>query len=168
MAKAEPKYDPTKEILVTEEGHKKLLEELEYLKSGGRKEIAEQLKEAISYGDLSENSEYEDAKNKQAFLEGQIYDLEQKVKNAKIVKDTGGKKHATVQLGDKVTIKSETDKKAASIVYTLVGATEADPFDNKVSNESPLGQALLHKKVGELVVFDAPKGEVTFKLEKIG
>ena len=166
MVKDDKNFDPSKEILVTQEGYDKLVEELEFLKAGGRKEVADQLKEAISYGDLSENSEYEEAKNKQAFLEGRIIELEMKVKNAKIVKDDGkGGKHSAVQLGDKVVLLSKATNKEE--VFTLVGATEADPFNNRVSNESPLGSALLDRKVGEEVLFNAPKGEVSYKLLKI-
>jgi len=159
--------DTSKEILVTQEGYDKLVEELNYLKNGGRKEVAEQLKEAISYGDLSENSEYEEAKNKQAFLEGRILELEMKVKNAKIVKEDKKTKGASVQLGSVITLIDQDEKGAKEEVYTLVGSTEGDPFVGKVSNESPLGQSLLDRKIGDVISYNAPKGTIKYKLLKI-
>jgi transcription elongation factor GreA len=161
------KNDLNKEILVTKAGYDKLVEELEHLKNVRRKEVAEHLKEAISYGDLSENSEYEEAKNEQAFVEGRIIELERKVENAKIVKEVKTDKVGYVQLGAVVTLLELDDKEAKEEEYTLVGATEAEPFTGKVSNESPLGHALFEKKVGDVVTYEAPKGEVSYKIVKI-
>lgn len=167
MSKDDKSTDLNKEILVTKAGYEKLVEELEHLKNVRRKEVADHLKEAISYGDLSENSEYEEAKNEQAFVEGRIIELEMKVKNAKIVKDADKKKNDTVQLGSEVVIIEQDDKSAKEETITLVGATEAEPFAGKVSNESPLGHALFEKKVGDIITYDAPKGKLSYKIVKI-
>lgn len=167
MPKDDKSTDLNKEILVTKAGYEKLVEELEHLKNVRRKEVAEHLKEAISYGDLSENSEYEEAKNEQAFVEGRIIELELKVKNAKIVKEVKKDKGTTVQLGSEVVLLEQGSKNSKEETITLVGATEAEPFAGKVSNESPLGHALFEKKVGDIVTFEAPKGEVSYKIVKI-
>jgi transcription elongation factor GreA len=154
-----------KSILVTKEGLKKLTEELEQLKNVKRKEVAERIKEAISYGDLSENSEYEEAKNEQAFVEGRIIELEDKVKFAKIITE----KHqvASVQLGTKVVIKNLTKRSAHPEEYTIVGSTEADPLTHKISNESPVGRALLDKRAGEKVKVQIPAGLVEYEILKL-
>jgi transcription elongation factor GreA len=151
------------EVLVTRAGLKKLQEELENLKTVRRKEVAGRLQEAISYGDLSENSEYEEAKNEQAFIEGRILELENKVKNAKIIKDTHAK---TVQIGSKVTIRQIGIRKDAE-TYLIVGTTEADPFENKISNESPIGSAIIDKGVGEKVEVEVPAGNFKFEITKL-
>jgi len=155
-----------KVTLVTKEGLKKLTEELDYLKNIKRKEVAKRIKEAISYGDLSENSEYEDAKNEQAFIEGRILELEEKVKYAKIIegKKSSGK---TVQMGSKVTIERVQKANSEPEVYTIVGSTEADPINNKISNESPVGAALLGRSVGDMVHAEVPKGEIEYKILKL-
>jgi transcription elongation factor GreA len=152
-----------KEVLLTKDGLKAMKEELEYLKTDGRKKVSERLKEAISFGDLSENSEYEEAKNEQGFIEGRISELEIKIKNAKIIKDTGTK---VVSLGSKVTLVNLT-KKGEEVVYTLVGSTEADPFNGKISNESPVGIALIDKAKNEKVKVLAPGGVVEYHIIKI-
>lgn len=159
--------DGDKVTLVTREGLEKLKEELNYLKEVKRKEVAERIKEAISYGDLSENSEYEESKNEQAFLEGRILELEEKIKHAKII-DERHKKTATVQIGSKVVI-SSTDSKGAlrEQEYTIVGSTEADPLSFKISNESPVGRALLERKVGDLVKVKVPAGQIQLKVLKV-
>ncbi len=157
--------DDTKVTLVTKEGLKKLQEELEYLKNVKRKDVAARIKEAISYGDLSENSEYEEAKNEQAFVEGRILELEDKVKYAKIIP---GKSHDTiVQLGSRVTIRNIGQKNAKSEEYTIVGSTEADPLSHKISNESPVGAALLGQHKGDIVKVMAPNGVIEFEIEEI-
>lgn len=159
--------DSDKVTLVTREGLEKLKEELNYLKEVKRKEVAERIKEAISYGDLSENSEYEESKNEQAFLEGRILELEEKIKHAKII-DERHKKTATVQIGSKVVI-STTDSKGAlrEQEYTIVGSTEADPLSFKISNESPVGRALLDRKIGDLVKVKVPAGQIQLKVLKV-
>lgn len=148
--------------LVTKEGLKNLKEELENLKKVRRKEIAAKIKEAISYGDLSENSEYEEAKNEQAFVEGRIIELEEKIKNAKIIteKQKSGK---IVQIGSTVKVKCKSGKGSDEAKYIIVGSTEAD-LENKISNESPVGSALLDKKVGENVKVVVPAGIVEYQI----
>lgn len=155
------------QTLVTKEGLKKLEQELESLKTVRRKEVAERLKEAISYGDLSENSEYQEAKNEQAFIEGRILELEQMIKNAKIISDskTAGK-GKDIQIGATVTIKNKTDNDDP-IEYTIVGSTEADPLDHKISNESPVGRALLGKKKGDVVDVKTPAGPYKYEVVKV-
>jgi len=151
-----------KPIIVTEEGFEKLKSELEYLKSTRRKEIAERLKNAIAYGDLSENSEYQEAKEEQAFLEGKIVELEKQIQSAEVAKDTG--KKSVVNLGSVVTLEQD----GVSVGdFTIVGATEADPFDNKISNESPVGTAVLGKKKGATVRVEMPSGIIEYTIVKI-
>lgn len=155
------------QTLVTKEGLKKLQDELEHLKTVKRKEVASRLKEAISYGDLSENSEYQEAKNEQAFIEGRILELEQMIKNAKIISD---KKAATrtkdVQIGTTVTVRNKTDGDEP-VIYTIVGSTEADPLDQKISNESPVGKALLGKKKGDTIDVSTPAGAFKYEVLKV-
>ncbi len=155
-----------KVTLVTKDGYKKLLAELDNLKNVKRKEVAARIKEAISYGDLSENSEYEEAKNEQAFTEGRILELEGKVKSIKIIdekKKTGTK---TVQLGSTVVIKNKSIKGSKPVEYTIVGSTEAD-YENKISNESPVGNALLDKVVGDKVKVVVPLGVMEYEIINI-
>lgn len=160
-------YDD-EETLVTKEGLKKLKDELDYLKNVRRKEVAQRLKEAISYGDLSENSEYEEAKNEQAFIEGRILELERKIKSAKIISDHEGKKIGKeVNIGSSVTIRDITSGEEAEETYTIVGATEADPFDFKISNESPIGKALLSTCRGDHVKVPTPSGIVEYEVVKV-
>lgn len=153
--------------LVTKEGFKKLKEELDYLKTERRKEVAERLKEAISYGDLSENAEYEEAKNEQAFVEGRILELEEKIKNAKIITekktDQRGK---IVEIGSSVVAQNKTDRDDPE-EYTIVGATEADPLERKISNESPLGKALLGKQKGDTVEVPTPSGKLKYEVLRV-
>jgi transcription elongation factor GreA len=161
---AEQKFDnqDDKVTLVTKEGLAKLKEELNFLQNTKRREVAERLKEAISYGDLSENSEYEEAKNEQAFVEGRIAELEEKIKFAKIIEE---KQHvATVQLGTKVVIKNVNKKNAETQEYVIVGSTEADPLEHKISNESPVGSSLLDKQVGDIVKVSTPDGIVEYEI----
>ncbi|KKU80359.1 MAG: Transcription elongation factor GreA [Candidatus Peregrinibacteria bacterium GW2011_GWA2_47_7] len=158
--------DDNKLTLLTKEGLEKLKEELKYLKEVKRKEVAERIKEAISYGDLSENSEYEEAKNEQAFLEGRILELEEKVKFAKIISDHS-KTSARVQLGSTIVIVNTGKKNAEKEQYTIVGSTEADPLQQRISNESPIGHALLDRKVGDEVKVMVPAGVCHYKLMKI-
>ncbi len=154
--------DESKITLVTKDGLGKLREELDYLHNTKRREVAERLKEAISYGDLSENSEYEEAKNEQAFVEGRIVELEEKVKYARIIEE---KQHvATVQLGTKVVIQNIGRKKTETEEYVIVGSTEADPLEHKISNESPVGASLLDKKKGDIVKVMIPDGVVEYEI----
>jgi transcription elongation factor GreA len=143
-------------IIVTAEGLQKLKDELDYLKTTRRQEVADRLKEAISYGDLSENSEYQEAKEEQAFLEGKIIELEKTIKTVQVAK--GDNRKTVIHLGSVVTL--ELDKK--QITVTLVGATEAEPFEGKISNESPLGKAISGAKKGDVVEVDAPSGKLSY------
>lgn len=155
-----------KTITLTKEGKKKLEQELLDLKSRVRLEIAEKIKTARSYGDLSENSEYDEAKDEQAKVEARIADLEVTLKNVIIVEDSAkGKKTATVKLGSKVTVLDvELD---CEETYEIVSSIEADPTENKISDDSPLGAALIGKKEGSIVKVEAPVGTIEYKIAKI-
>lgn len=150
-----------KAIKVTDEGLKKLQDELEHLKTEGRKDIAEKIKVARGYGDLSENSEYDDAKNEQAKIEARIVELEAMLKNVEIIKDIKGAAK-TVVVGVKVKVYDEEFDEEDE--YYIVGSTEADPATNKISDESPVGRALLGHKVNDSVVVEAPAGEIRLKI----
>lgn len=153
------------QTLLTKEGLKKLKDELEHLKTVRRQEVANRLKEAISYGDLSENSEYEEAKNEQAFLEGRILELEEMIKRAKIIteKKSDSRSGKIVDIGSSVTVIC-TKVSDESQKYTIVGSTEADPVEHKISNESPLGRSLLGKQKGDTVVVQAPAGDMKYEI----
>ena len=154
------------QVLITKEGLAKLKEELRHYKDVRRKEVAMRLKEAISYGDLSENSEYEEAKNEQAFVEGRIIELEKMVDNAEII--TEGKKETglTAQIGSTVTIQNITEGDEPETM-TIVGSTEANALDHKISNESPIGSALLGKEKNEIVKVKVPAGTYEYKILKV-
>lgn len=152
---------------VTREGLKKLEEELEYLRTVKRAEIAQRLHEAMEEGDIDENAEYDDAKNQQAFVEGRILMLETMIRNALIIDESTGKKQRSeVTLGSVVTVKQIGDN-GDTEQYSLVGSAEADPRQGRISNESPLGKALLGKRVGDEVTINAPAGKLTFKIISI-
>lgn len=153
-----------KEIVLTYEGLKKLEEELTHLKSVKRLEIAERIKQALSFGDISENSEYDEAKNEQAAVEGRIVILETMLKNAKVI-DEDEVSTDSVSLGSKVKLFDEEFQE--EVVYSIVGSTEADPTKYKISNESPVGSALMGKKVGSEVEVAAPDGVIKFKILEI-
>ena len=149
-----------KETLLTADGLKKLEEELAYYKSVRRIEVSERIKTAIEYGDISENSEYDDAKNEQAFIEGHIIELENKINTAKIIDEKTRKN--VVSVGSKVKLlDQEYDEE---LDYVIVGSSEADPFNNRISNESPVGSAILGKKKGATVEVNTPDGVATFKI----
>lgn len=151
-----------KKVMLTQEGKNKLIERLEYLKSVKRLEIADRLKAAIALGDLSENSEYTDAKNEQGFLEGEIKELEEKIHNSEIIQDDGSD---VVSIGTKVRILDvEFDEEET---YTIVGSTEADPDENKISNESPIGAAIIGQTAGSTVQVHAPAGILQYKILEI-
>ena len=152
-----------KKVLVTEDGYNKLVEKLNYLKSVKRIEIADRLKAAIALGDLSENSEYDDAKNEQAFLEGEIQELEAKIRNSDIIKAGAGD---VVQMGSTVVVIDQEFAEDGPETFMIVGSTEADP-EGKISNESPLGQALLGQKVGSVVDVHAPAGVIKYEIQEI-
>jgi len=150
-----------KEILLTQEGYDNLEKELDYLKTEERAAIAERIRVALGFGDLSENSEYDEAKNAQAANETKIADLENKIRRAKII-DESEIDTKTVQIGNKVKIKDlEFDE---DLEYTIVGSTEVDLANNKISNESPIGAALLGAKKGETVEANTPGGVLKFKI----
>jgi len=159
----------TKETILTAEGLAKLEKELEELRTVKRVQNSERIKVAISYGDISENSEYDDAKNEQAFIEGRILELEQMVSTAIIIDDKGKKKKGVVGLGSKVLIEDldPEDEEDKEQEYSVVGTTEADPFAGKISNESPLGAAILGKKVNTVVTVRTPTGEHEYKILKV-
>ncbi len=146
---------------VTSDGLKKLQDELEHLKTVGRAEIAEKIKIARGYGDLSENSEYDDAKNEQAKMEARINDLELMLKNVEIISSTKGAVKK-VRVGVKVKVYDEEFKEECE--YTIVGSTEANPHEQKISDESPIGKALLGKKVGDEVIAETPGGEIKLRI----
>ena len=152
-----------KETLLTAEGLKKLEDELAYYKSVRRIEVSQRIKTAIEYGDISENSEYDDAKNEQAFIEGHIIELENKINTAKIIDENV--KGDTVTVGSKVTLLDEEFNE--ELDYTIVGSSEADPFNNRISNESPVGVAILGKVKGDKVEVNTPDGMVSFKILSI-
>lgn len=153
-----------KTIKITEDGLTKLKDELENLKTQGRAEIAEKIKVARGYGDLSENSEYDEAKNEQAKIEARIVELENMLKNVEIIEDVKGYAK-TVVIGVKVkALDMEFNEECE---YRVVGSTEANPLEGKISDESPLGKALLGKKIGDEVIVDAPAGELKFKILEI-
>ena len=153
-----------KKFIMTYEGVKKLEEELEYLKTVKRKEITEKIKVALGYGDLSENSEYDEAKNDQAFTEGRIIQLENMLKNAVVVDESEIPKD-NVSVGSIVKVMDyEFDEE---VEYTIVGSAEADPMNFKISNESPVGSALLGKKVGDVVEVAVPSGVSKFEVLEI-
>lgn len=149
-----------KEVVLTIEGLKKLEEELELLKTEKRREVASRIKQALDFGDISENSEYDDAKNEQAFIEGRIITLEKMLRNAKVIDEIEGTE--IVALGAKVRLKDmdygdEED-------YFIVGSAEADPSTNKISNESPVGKAVLGKSKGTTVEVDVPAGMIRYQI----
>ena len=154
----------SKKYIMTYEGVKKLEEELEHLKTVKRKEITEKIKVALGYGDLSENSEYDEAKNEQAFTEGRIIQLENMLKNAEVV-DENDISTDVVSIGSKVKVKDyEFDEE---VDYTIVGSAEADPMEYKISNESPVGRGLMGKRVGDVVEVVVPGGVNKFEILEI-
>ena len=155
-----------KKNILTYEGLQKLEEELQDLKVVKRREIAQKIKEAREQGDLSENAEYDAAKDEQRDIEAQIAELEEILKNAEIIQDeAGGKKSNKVKMESVVKLHDvEYDE---DIEYVIVGSSEADSLNNKISNESPLGAALIGKKVGDTVKVEAPVGEIEYKIIEV-
>jgi transcription elongation factor GreA len=149
---------------MTQAGKEKLAQELEYLKSVKRKEVVERIKIARSFGDLSENSEYDSAKEEQAFVEGRITTLENMIRNAKIIAESeiAGD---SVALGRSVTFIELPDGEEET--YSIVGSAEADPFEGKISNDSPIAKSLLGKKVGDQVTVQTPGGEMNVRIVSI-
>ena len=154
-----------KEVILTPDGYKKLQQEIEYLSTEKRREVAERIKEAREFGDISENSEYDDAKNEQAMLESRIASLEDKLRSASVI-DAKELSNDVVRVGSLVNVKDESSGK--SLQYTIVGSTEANPSENKLSNESPVGRALMGHKRNDVVSVPVPKGPARkLKITKI-
>lgn len=153
-----------KQTFVTEEGLQKLKDELDYLITEKRKEVVERIKIARSFGDLSENSEYDAAKDEQAFVEGRIIQLEKMIRNAKIItaSDSEGDQ---ITIGKTVIIKELPDGEEEE--YQIVGSTESNPLEGKISNDSPMAQSLLGKHVGDEVTVQTPAGEMNLKIIKV-
>ncbi len=147
---------------LTRQGYQKLQEELEYLRKVKRQEVAKRLHEAMEGGELIEDAEYEAAKNEQAFVEGRIQDLEMLLANARVIEETG--QMDTVQLAARVTIQ-EGDSEPET--YIIVGPAEADPREGRISNESPLGRALMNHRPGDVVTVEAPDGPFTVRILKV-
>ncbi|MDR1702885.1 MAG: transcription elongation factor GreA [Sporomusaceae bacterium] len=153
-----------KETVLTIDGLKKLEQKLDFLKSVRRREVAERIKQAIEFGDISENSEYEDAKNEQAFIEGEILTLEKMLRNAKVI-DEDDIKTDEVTLG--AIVKLRDLEFGDEFEYSIVGSAEADPTEFKISNESPVGQAILGQKVGSIVEVNVPAGLLQYEIVEI-
>lgn len=152
----------TKQFKMTAAGKEELEKELDYLKTEGRIDIAEKLKVARSYGDLSENSEYDEAKSEQAKIEARISELEYQLDNAVIIDAASSD---TISMGSKVTVVRKNDNTQA--VYEIVGFAQSDPAQGKISDESPVGKALMGAKVGETVVVEAPIGNLELEIKTI-
>mgnify|MGYP001305499975 FL=1 len=153
-----------KKHYMTAEGKQKLEQELEYLKTERRKQVVERIKIARSYGDLSENSEYDAAKDEQAFVESRIQQIEQMIRNAIIIEEDGSNPNV-VNIGKSVTFKELPDGEEET--YTIVGSAESDPFEGKISNDSPMAKSLIGKSVGDEVVVPTPGGELRVKILKV-
>ena len=151
-----------KKNILTYEGLKKYEEELEDLKVNKRRENAEKLKEARAQGDLSENAEYDAARTEQALVEGKIQELEAMLENVEVIKERNTE---VVDIGTNVKIKYDDDDETD--VYTICGSKEVDPFNNKISNESPIAKALMHHKVGDVVTVESPNGEYNVEIKEI-
>lgn len=154
----------TKDVILTVEGLKRLEEELINLKTVKRQEVAERIKQAREFGDISENSEYEDAKHEQAFIEGRILTLETKLRNAKLI-DSDSIDTDTVHIGSKVKLKDL--ESGDEFEYVIVGSMEADPLDSKISNESPVGKAIIGQKSGAIVEVNVPVGTLKYEIVAI-
>ncbi len=153
-----------KEVIMTPEGLQKLEQELEYLKSVRRHEVAERIKQAREFGDISENSEYEDAKNEQAFIEGRILTLENLLRNARLI-DEANIDNFEVSVGSTVLVRDLGT--GEDITYSIVGPTETNPLERRISNQSPVGRALLGHRVGDIVDVKVPAGTLHYQIVNI-
>jgi transcription elongation factor GreA len=153
-----------KEVLLTPEGYEKLKAEIEYLSTEKRREVAERIRHAREFGDIAENSEYDDAKNEQALLEHRIATLEERLRSARVIQK-GDVKKDEVSIGSKVRLKDMATNK--TLEYFIVGSAEANPSEMKLSNESPVGKAIIGKRKGEVVEVAAPRGTLKFKVLEI-
>jgi transcription elongation factor GreA len=153
-----------KDVILTPEGYKKLNQEIEYLSNEKRREVADRIRVAREFGDIAENAEYDDAKTEQALLEHRIATLEERLRNARVIEKKDIAKDV-VSVGSKVRLRDLDAKQ--TVEYRIVGSAEADPADNKLSNESPVGKAIIGKKKGETVEVSAPRGSMKFKILEI-
>ena len=154
-----------KEVLLTPEGYEKLTQELELLRTDRRREVADRIRVAREFGEIAENAEYDDAKNEQAMLEHKIAQLEERLLSARVITRREISKD-TVSIGSHVRIK-DMEKGGKTFEYRIVGSAEANPAENKLSNESPVGKAIMGKKKGEIVEVSAPRGSRKFKIMEI-
>jgi transcription elongation factor GreA len=150
-----------KEVILTAEGYKKLQQEIEYLSTDKRRQVAERIRVAREFGDIAENAEYDDAKNEQAHLEARIALLEERLKSARVVTKKEIKS-GEVSIGTKVRLRDMDANQ--TVEYHIVGSAEADPTEHKLSNESPVGKAIMGRKKGEVVEVAAPRGALKFKI----
>jgi transcription elongation factor GreA len=153
-----------KDVILTPEGYEKLKQEIEYLTTDKRREVADRIRVAREFGDISENAEYDDAKNEQALLEQRIATLEERLRNARVI-DKKDVAKDVVSIGSKVRLRDLDAKQ--TIEYRIVGSAEANPAENKLSNESPVGKAIIGRKKGETVEVAAPRGAMKFKILEI-
>jgi transcription elongation factor GreA len=153
-----------KDVILTPEGYEKLKQEIEHLTTTKRREVADRIRVAREFGDISENAEYDDAKNEQALLEQRIATLEERLRNARVI-DKKEVAKDVVSIGAKVRLRDLDAKQ--TIEYRIVGSAEANPAENKLSNESPVGKAIIGKKKGEMVEVAAPRGSMKFKILEI-
>lgn len=153
-----------KQTVVTDEGLRRLEKELEELKTVKRKEIAEKIKVALSFGDLSENSEYDEAKNEQAIIEGRIAEIESQLKNVRVL-DENELTNETVHIGS--TVRMKDTGTGEELTYRIVGSTESDPLEGKISDESPVGKAVSGHHVGEVVEVETPGGIMNLEIVEI-
>src|SRR5579875_1396434 len=154
-----------KEVILSPEGLRKLEEELDHLKSVRRREVAERIRQAREFGDITENSEYEDAKNEQAFIEGRILTLEKMLRNAHVV---DGHDHSPEEVGIGTRVRVRDEESAEEEVFTIVGSAEADPAQSRISNESPVGRGLVGHRVGDVVEIHVPVGTIRYRLLEVG
>ena len=150
-----------KDVLLTPEGYEKLKQEIEFLRGDKRREIADRIRVAREFGDIAENAEYDDAKNEQAMLEHKIAQVEERLSNARVI-ETTDVDLSVVSIGAKVRLKDVDANQ--TVEYVIVGSAEANPSESKLSNESPVGKAIIGKKKGETVEVAAPRGALTFKI----
>jgi transcription elongation factor GreA len=153
-----------KDVLLTPEGYEKLKQEIDYLRGAKRREVAERIRTAREFGDIAENAEYDDAKNEQAMLEHKIAQLEDRLLHARVI-DTGDVDTSVVSIGSKVRLRDVDANE--TVEYRIVGSAEANPAEQKLSNESPVGKAIMGRKKGETVEVSAPRGSLKFKIMDI-
>ncbi|HIR03526.1 MAG: transcription elongation factor GreA [Acutalibacteraceae bacterium] len=154
-----------KQVLLTDEGLRKLEDELDFLKTVRRKEIAEKIKVALSFGDLSENSEYDEAKNEQAMVESRIVTIEAMLKNVKLI-DENEINTEIIHVGSRAKVKNLSSDREST--YKIVGSNEANPLEGRISDESPVGKALLGKKPGDKITVETPGGTIVYEVLEIG